>query len=307
MRTGVSTLPRHHIIRPMLNRTMRTISAATTAIAVSGLVLSGCSTMISSASSRMTDNLASAILNQNDPETVRDGAPAYLLMMDSFVEGSPDDSEILQAAARLYSMYGAVFPDDLDRAKRLTARARAYGQRALCAENNDTCNLAALDFDEYDKAMTELDDGDVPALFVYSISWLAYIRARTDDWNALADLPKAQSAVNRLYELDPEFERGTIHLYLGILATLRPPALGGRPEEAQVHFEKAIELSGSKDLRVQVEYARSYARMMYDRELHDRLLTQVIEADPIEDGLTLFNIIAQRDAHELLATADDYF
>jgi tetratricopeptide (TPR) repeat protein len=286
---------------------MRTISAATTAIAVTSLVLSGCSTMISSATSRMTDNLASAILNQNDPETVRDGAPAYLLMMDSLVEGSPDDSEILQAAAKLYSMYGAAFADDLDRAKRLTERARGYGQRALCAENNDTCNLAALGFDDYDKALTGLDDGDVPALFAYSISWLAYIRAHTDDWNALAELPKAQSAVNRLHELNPEFERGTIHLYLGILATIRPPALGGRPEEAKVHFEEAIELSSSKDLRVQVEYARSYARMMYDRELHDRLLTQVIEADPIAEGLTLFNIIAQRDAHELLASADDYF
>ncbi len=294
----------------MSKKPIRRIGAAMTTMGVlfaTSLVLTGCSTIISSATSGMADNLSSAILNQSDPETVRDGAPAYLLMMDSFVEGSPDNSRMLQAAAKLYAMYGAVFTEDPDRAKRLTERAWSYGQRALCAENNDACNVTALGFDEYDAAMTELEDGDVPALFAYSVSWLAYIRAHSDDWGALAELPKAESAINRLYELDPGFERGAIHLYLGILATLRPPALGGKPDEGKMHFERAIELSGGKDLTAQVEYAKSYARMLYDRELHDRLLTQVIEADPNVEGLTLFNIIAQRNAHELLATADDYF
>ena len=288
----------------------RRIAAAMTAMAatiVASLVLGGCATLISSATSGMADNLSSAILNQTDPETVRDGAPAYLLMMDSFVEGSPDSSRMLQAAAKLYAMYGAVFTEDPDRAKRLTQRAWSYGQRALCAQKNDVCNVKALGFDEYDAAMTKLDDGDVPALFAYSVSWLAYIRAHSDDWGALAELPKAESAINRLYELDPGFEGGAIHLYLGILATLRPPALGGKPEEGKMHFEKAIEMSDGKDLTAQVEFAKSYARMLYDRELHDRLLTQVIEADPSAEGLTLFNIIAQRNAQELLATADDYF
>lgn len=285
---------------------LRCLSALLLA-AASGMLAAGCTTIISSATSGMSDNLSSAILNQNDPETVRDGAPAYLLMMDSFVEGSPDNPTILQAGAKLYAMYGAVFTDDPDRAKRLTQRGWGYGQRALCAENNDTCNVVSLGFDEFDVAMAELGDGDVPALFAFSVSWLAYIRANSDNWNALAELPKAESAMNRLYQLEPGFEGGAIHLYLGILATLRPPALGGRPDEGKMHFEKAIELSDGKDLTARVEYARSYARLIYDRELHDRLLTQVIEANPNADGLTLFNIIAQRDAQELLASADDYF
>jgi hypothetical protein len=56
-----------------------------------------------------------------------------------------------------------------------------------------------------------------------------------------------------------------------------------------------------------VEFARNYARMLYDRELHDRLLNEVMVADVQQPDQTLFNIIAKQEAVELLASADDYF
>ena len=77
-------------------------------------------------------NLTSAILNQDDPELVRDGMPAYILLMDSLVEGNPDNPPTLSAAANLYASYGAVFVDDELRATRLTSRARDYALRAMC-------------------------------------------------------------------------------------------------------------------------------------------------------------------------------
>jgi hypothetical protein len=46
---------------------------------------------------------------------------------------------------------------------------------------------------------------------------------------------------------------------------------------------------------------------MYDRELHDELLADVLAADPVVPGYTLTNVLAQRDADLLLAGADDYF
>lgn len=56
-----------------------------------------------------------------------------------------------------------------------------------------------------------------------------------------------------------------------------------------------------------VEYARGYARLVYDRELHDSLLNRVLVADPRQSGYTLLNTLAQRQAAELLASANDYF
>ena len=46
---------------------------------------------------------------------------------------------------------------------------------------------------------------------------------------------------------------------------------------------------------------------MYDRELHDRLLNEVLAADVEQPDLTLFNLLAREQAEALLNSADDYF
>ena len=108
-------------------------------------------------------------------------------------------------------------------------------------------------------------------------------------------------------EINDGSDDGTVYTYLGILNTLIPPALGGDPEKGREHFERAIEISGGTDLSAKVEYANGYARLLYERELHDRLLNEVLAADPNVPGATLPNVLAQEQAAELLASADDYF
>jgi hypothetical protein len=107
--------------------------------------------------------------------------------------------------------------------------------------------------------------------------------------------------------LDNGFSPGAVEHYLGVIKTLRPPALGGKFDQGRAHFEKAIEISGGRDLMVKVDYARYYARTLYEQDLHDRLLTEVLEADPIQDGMTLFNTLAQREARVLLESGSEYF
>jgi hypothetical protein len=277
------------------------------AILASTVTLGACGLLVERATDRMSDNLSTAILNQNDPETVRDGAPAYLLLMDSLVQGNPDSVGTLSGAANLYAAYGSLFVDDDARAKRLTARSFDYGSRAICVQHEPACRWSDLTYGEFEAEIQRVDERDVPALYAYSVSWLAFTRAHADEWEVLADLPKVEALLNRLYELDQGFDGGNIDLYLGILNSIRPPALGGNPELGRQYFERAIELTGGRDLSVKVEFARTYARLVYDRELHDRLLEDVLAADPDVPGLTLFNVLAQRQAEGLLASADDYF
>lgn len=286
----------------------RTLTNTARLLALAAILgLAGCSLVVDRVAGNMADNLSAAILNQEDPETVRDGAPAYLLLMDSLVEGNPDSVALTASAANLYAAYGAVFVKDEERARRLTRRARDYGVRAMCLQQEASCGWAQMDFDSFKASLARLELGDVPALYSYTVSSLAFTRAHSDDWGVLADLPKVEFALQRLYELDDTYQGGTIDLYLGILNCLRPPALGGQPEIGREHFERAVAMSGGRDLSVKVEFARSYARLMYDRELHDRLLREVLEANPVTPGYTLFNTLAQREARELLETADDYF
>ena len=65
------------------------------------LALSGCASILSSFSSRIADDLADAILNSNDIETVREAIPAYLLLMDGLLNSRPNNVELLFAAASL--------------------------------------------------------------------------------------------------------------------------------------------------------------------------------------------------------------
>ena len=83
--------------------------------------------------------------------------------------------------------------------------------------------------------------------------------------------------------------------------------LGGYYLLVSHNFEKAIEISEGRYLMTKVMFADQYARLLFDRELHDKLLVEVMASDPSEPGLTLINTVAQRRAQELLDTADAYF
>jgi hypothetical protein len=291
-----------------MDRTMNTrLCLAIFALGGALLGLSGCATVVATAGSGVAGNLNSAILNQDDPELVRAGAPAYLLMLDSFVEGAPENAAALSAAAELYSAYGVVFVDDPVRARKLTTRARAYGRRALCSTRKSVCGMWNESYEGFRIRLQEIRDKDVPALYTFALSWIAYIQAHSDDYAALARLPLAEAALQRVQHLAPGYKEAEVEHLLGVLNTVRPPALGGDFESGQAHFLRSIAVSGGRDLGVKVDYARYYARTLYDRELHDRLLQEVLDADPAQDGYTLFNTLAQDTARELLDSADDYF
>ncbi len=270
-------------------------------------ILSACASVVASAGSGLAGNLTTAMMNQDDPDIVRDGAPAYLLMLDSFVEGSPESSLVLAAAAELYSAYGVVFVDEPLRAQRLTARAQSYGQRAICAANKSMCGSWELPYEEFVRKLGFVKPKQADVLFTFGLSWIAFIQAHGDDFVALAKLPHAEAILSRVQVLDPAFQAATVEHYLGILNTIRPPALGGNFEAGLAHFERALDLSSGHDLGIKVDFARYYARTLYERELHDRLLHEVLTADPRQRGYTLFNTLAQENAQELLDTADEYF
>jgi len=276
-------------------------------LALSAMAVAGCASMMATAGGGLAGNLNVAIMNQDDPELVRDGAPAYLLMLDSFVEGAPENVTVLSAAAELYSAYGVVFVDDPVRSRKLTKRGRSYGQRALCAANERACGIWDMNYELFVLTLQFLRAKDVEALYTFGLSWIAYIQAHSDDWAALTRLPQAQATLLRVQEIDPLYQQANVEHFLALLNTIRPPALGGDFETGLAHYERALSVSGGRDLSIKVDYAKYYARTLYDRELHDRLLNEVLSADPVQPGYTLFNTLAQDDAQALLDSADDYF
>lgn len=271
------------------------------------ILLSGCASMLTATTGKLAGDLSSAVLNQDDLQTVQEGAPAYLLLLDGMLSGDPKNEQLLITAARLYGAYASIFVTEPERARRLTEKARSYATRAVCLNNALLCRSWQRPYDDFAAALTTLKAADVPLLYTFAATWASWIQAHSDDWNALADLPKVEAAMRRVVVLDESYDNGGAHLYLGVLNTLRPAALGGKPEEGQIHFQRAIELSQGRNLMAKVQYAEKYARLVFNRKLHDRLLHEVTSADATQPGLTLINTLAKQQAQKLLASAKDYF
>ena len=273
----------------------------TLALSLLALLLAGCASL---ASDRMAGQLRTVMLAQDDPETVRAAAPAFLLLVESLIAESPDDPRLLATGAELAASYGALL-EDPDRRARLADRAYDYARRALCAEQAAVC--AALDgpFENFSTAVAKVGPAGLDNLYVFATAWATWLEFHGGDMDALANLPKLELLFDHILSQDPGFRAGRAHLYAGALAILRPAALGGQPDKARGHFEEALRLSDGKDLMVQVEYARRYARQAQDQPLHDRLLNQVLTTDPDSPGLTLTNLLAQEEAKRLLA--EDWF
>jgi hypothetical protein len=275
------------------------------------LILSGCATLASSftssVSSKMAQNLSQAFSNYDDLETVETAVPAYLLMVESFLRQDPNNESLLLTASKLYNSYTSAFVKDPERAARLSQKGLGYALRVVCNRYPEASGLKDLPFDQFQALISRMTMDDLPALYALGAAWATDAQTHQADWNAIAQLPRIESIMNRVLTLDEAFETGGAHLYLGVFATLIPPALGGRPEEGRKHFERALEIAGKKNLMAYVLYARHYAKMLFDRELHDRLLMEVLASDPKIDGFVLMNMAAQAEARTLFATADAYF
>jgi hypothetical protein len=227
-------------------------------------------------------------------------------LLDSLAMPADADPSTLLAAAKLNSAYAGNFTgDDKLRARRLSKKAFDYARRATCAQDAPLC--AAMDADPEAFAKVVAADGNTELMYILAGSWAGYLQANSEDWGAIADLPKIQALLERVVALAPTHDSGQAWTYLGVLNSLRPEAIGGKPAEGRRDFEKAIELSAGRNLYAKTLYAEFYARLVFDQELHDKLLNEVIAADPVAPGFTLMNTLAQDRARKLLESGKDYF
>jgi hypothetical protein len=217
----------------------------TVLVTTSVLLLAGCASLINSASSRVADNLTLAMLNQSDPETVRSGMPAYLLMVDGLIEGSPQNSDLLLAGSKLNASYTSAFVSDEDRARGMADKSFTYARTALCIEIEALCSVIDARPAEFGRELANTSLSDLPVLYGFATAWANWIQVNQSDWIALAQLPKLVAMFEHCLKLDERYDGGGAHIYLGVLNTQLPPSVGGRPEQGRVHFERAIEINPS--------------------------------------------------------------
>jgi hypothetical protein len=220
---------------------------------------------------------------------------------------SPDSQSLLMTALQSYSGYITALNEcqklNKARAAALSAKSRLYGQQLL-QQFLPLQNGQVLD--NFDEDLQSMDADDVPYLFWGAYGWLTWVRNQSGSPAAIVDLLTIEKIMARLLELDESYQGGSIHLFFGGYHAAKPAMFGGRPDLSEKHFKRAIELSGGNFLLAQTTYAETYARATFNKELHDRLLQEVIKF-PLEKApeYGLSNTIAVNRATRLLA--ENYF
>jgi len=246
---------------------------------------------------------------QADLELVCDGAPSYLLLLDSLLVSEPDNARLLLHGTQAYTAYASLMPEcgRPERAAVLGERARAYGLRLL-GTHKTLGGADQMPFTQFSEALPSVGPGEVDKLFWGGYGWATWIRFSKGAPAAVADLPKVEQLMLRVLALDEGFYHGGAHLFLGIYYGSRPVMLGGKPEVSREHFERALALGDRRFLPTLVAYAEYYARQTFDRELYVRLLEEALAFDlAVAPDLTLPNVLAQRRAQKMLAGVDEFF
>ena len=266
---------------------------------------SGCASLVGSVTSGIADRLSSAILNSPDVETVKEAIPAYLVLIDGFLVDGEGDPSLYLAASQLNGAFTALVEEE--RAQILATKAFDYAQRGACLKRRELCGLGQLPFKSFETRVDGLSAQAIDPAYQLAVAWTGYIQANSGDMRAIGQLGRVKYLLERVLALDPRWAEGSAQLYMGGLETILPASMGGKPEKGRMHFERAIEYSDGRFLMAKVIYAEQYAKLVFDKELHDRLLTEVVNADPVALDLTLINRVAQRRAAVLLAESDEYF
>ncbi len=263
---------------------------------------------------------ASAFARDSDPEFVRLGAPSTLKMVEMLLDDRPAHPGLLLTACSGFTQYAYAFlhveaeimePADAAAATDLRERAGQMFERALgyCHRAVDLPypKLRAALAKDAGSALARVTRDDVPLLFWMAAAQGGASASKQNPMLQLADLAITRSLLARALELDERWNYGFIHEALIAIEGV-PPLLGGSPERARRHFDRAVELSDGLSASAYVAMATSVSQPAKDRAEFEKLLKAALAVDVNRRPETrLSNLIAQKRARALLSRATALF
>ena len=290
----------------------------------SGLVLLLCACSVRSLA---IDGLAGVLASgadtfasEEDPELARQAMPFVLKAIEAVLAEDPEQETMLLSACTAFTQYTYAFVqtdakllefEDYEaslvleeRALKLYLRARDFGLRGL-ELRNPGCSITLLHTPDEAVAAFEVDD--VPIVYWTAAAWGLAISVGSDRPEIVADVDAVRALLRRALELDEDYDEGVIHEAMLVIESF-PEVMGGSPEQARLHFERALELSGGRKAGPYVTFAESVAVPSQNRAQFESLLGTALAVDPdAAPGSRLSNVLAQRRARHLLKHTDEFF
>ena len=284
-------------------------------------LLQGCAMLKRKAVGMVAETLASSgdvFTRDDDLELVGDAIPFGLKLYESLLDSAPTNKDLLIATCSNFTQYGVAYletdalvlgeaqhHDEVvhlnARALKLYLRAKGYCERAM--EVRFPGIMQKLPADPVG-ALAKAEKKDVPLLYWMSASWGSAIALGVDRPDLVIDMPTVRAIAERAIALDETWSRGTLHEMFVSLDSL-PPALGGNPERARMHFTKAVELQKGLSPGPYVALALGVVVPAQDRAEYEKLLNEALAIDPEKDPSNrLVTLVQQRRARALLDQID---
>lgn len=285
--------------------------------------ITGCSLSISN----FSENISKAVKANNDTQTVMQALPAYLLLLDGLIESDPDDEDILLASSSLMNAYSSLLAADIEmmsaentknknvflenkmktQRKVLANKSLERASKAICLYDENLCNITNITYSEFAEKIKKTSVDDISILYRLGTSWASWLQSNTGDWNAMAQLPNIKLIMKTVISYNENWDNAGAHMYLGVLNSLIPATLGGKPEVGKNHFESAIILTKGENQMAKVLYAEYYARLTFNEKLHNQLVSEVINYKKSPRQYILTNTIALQKAKALQSSSKDFF
>jgi tetratricopeptide (TPR) repeat protein len=256
----------------------------------------------------------------DDPQLIRDAVPFGLKTMESLLQTLPEHRGLLLGLCRGFTQYGAGFlvgdanaieasdynraTEIRERALRMFLRARNYGLRGLELDHKGITQRLETN---PELAAGEIKKSELPMLYWTAAAWGSAINLGKDRAELLADLGAVRALMTRGLNLDEGFEGGAFHEAMILLEAL-PKDMGGSPERARQHFERAVQLSKGQKASPYVTLAQSVSVMTQSRKEFHELLDKALAVDPnTVPARRLETLIVQQQARDLLKREEDLF
>ena len=258
-----------------------------------------------------------------DYDLAGEALPATVVQFEGILRVVPDNEAILSQLAQAYIAYAygwveadveeLEFESEYEEADVQRQRARIMYLRALDLTrhwvrlyNADVDLAVSGTVEDLESWLQEafIEKADAEMLLWHGYAWGSYINTAKDDMAVVADLEYAKAFVARSIELDPDYYNAAGYTFMGVATASE---MAGDMDVAKVYFEKALARTERRALQIQLNMARYYAVKEGDRDLFDKLLTEVMDADDPLPEARLANRMARVRAALYIENADQLF
>ena len=265
--------------------------------------------------------VSSSFMQEEDAILVGDSMPVLLKASEILADGKPRDPDLAVTAASMAVMYAAGFvsadaagisDDDFDGRLAADARAKALFlrgfRRTSAALDLRVSGLVPALLAGNHEGLARLKPKDVPLMYWTSASILGAFSLDPFDAEVSRYLATAIAILDRAFELDPDWDKGSLHELMIALGPALPAEMGGGMERAEEAYRKALVASGGLRASPHVSYASSVTVQLQDYEAFRTALEAALAVDiDFDPDSRLANVIAQANARRLLASADRLF